>query len=172
MGVAAEAGVVVWQRSVSVRAGIVAGHVVVFSLFLFAGIAQRSPTALVLDGLLGLLLAWNATMVRPSARLERDRLVLQGRFTRRIVDLGDLKQVALTLSQYAWVETRHPIDGHGTTVLKLGMIPWRKTSVGPTASEAVPAIRQRALAAGAKLDPRPTKGTRAPLTWRGTFFGR
>ena len=174
MGDESSTQVLVWRMPTKRRVQYTAMFALFPGFCVLAAVFEREWQAAVAAVVLGALAGFGATMMRQRCTLDDEKLVLQGRFARRTVELKDLRQVALTMSQFAWVQTHHPVDRHGTTVLRLAVIPSVDTwGSGPMeAKEAVPIIRKRAVAAGAKLQPMPARWMAPPLMWRGLFFGR
>lgn len=97
--------------------------------------------------------ALNASAARRSCEVDGRQLRAKGRFASRTVELSDLRQAAIGLAG-VWVQTHHPLDGRGGTVLYLRMIPTSKMSWRgrPVEWDAVELILDRAAAAGAELD--------------------
>jgi len=95
-----------------------------------------------------------ASDVRRRCDLTADRIVVQGRWGRRTVELAELRQAGLAKSGIPWVQTRLPRpDGGDVTLLRLVPL---GLSLGqsPTASaDVVAEIRQRAETCGAQLEP-------------------
>lgn len=109
------------------------------------------------------VMVFTASMGRRSCTIVDGQLRCKGRFAVRAVDLSDLRQAAMGF-QRIWVQTHHPLDRRGGTVLCLRMIPTSNVTISgyPVGRQAVELIRARAVAAGAQLDPPLTRPARAP----------
>jgi hypothetical protein len=107
-----------------------------------------------------------------SCRLEDGRLLAQGRFASRKVDLRDLRQAGAGPMGGVWIQTHHPLAKRGGTSLCLPMISTSKQSAlgMPGGSNAAELIRERAEAAGAELDPPLGKPKMVPKG-KGLMFG-
>jgi hypothetical protein len=154
----------VWQMPLLHKVVVVVAHALLLAALIVILVVAPSTGLAITVAVLAGILVWNALAIRRRCVLDDKQLRLQGRFTRRTVELEDLRQVALTPSRFAWVQTDDP-----PTSIRLGMIPAKRLRTQrkhQIASEAVPIIRQRAEAAGATLEPMPAKGTLPPLGGR------
>ncbi|MGG5259460.1 hypothetical protein [Phycicoccus avicenniae] len=104
--------------------------------------------ALVLLGLYGL------TDLRRKVTVTQDRMVVQGRVARREVALADLVRVALSPASQLWVAT-----GDGSAFYVRMVAPFQDIK-NPGVRDFVTALRERASAAGARLEAE--EGDRSP----------
>jgi hypothetical protein len=158
------AGVVVWglPRALWIMVSIACAALPIATLY---GVSQSPDQVFGWLALVGLtaLMVFTANMGRRSCTIDGGQLRCKGRFATRTVDLSDLRQAAIGFRRI-WVQTHHPLDRRGGTVLCLRMIPTTNATMSgyPIGQQAVELIRARAAAAGAKLDPPLTRQTRAP----------
>lgn len=119
-----------------------------------------------------LLAIWYALgVLRRRCTLDGARLVAQGRFTRRVVPLADLTQVAVARGSTIWVKANHPLAGNDPVCL-LPMAS-KDPSVDGTnvpIAESVLRIRVAAERAGARLEPLPAAHS-TPTPRRNRMFG-
>lgn len=97
--------------------------------------------------------------LRRKATVTSDRLVVQGRVARREVSLADLVRVTLSPQSRLWVAAADGRSFHVRMVAEFADVK------NPGVLDFVPALRERALAAGARLETEDTERSTAP---RGT----
>lgn len=103
--------------------------------------------------LLGL---YGVTELRRKVTVTEDRLVVQGRVTRREVALRDLTRVALSPSVQVWVAT-----ADGTSFYVRMVAPFQDLR-HPGVHDFVAGLRERAVGAGAHLEEEPEERVAAP----------
>ncbi|MDT7727571.1 MAG: hypothetical protein QOI21_4147 [Actinomycetota bacterium] len=117
------------------------------------------------------IFGFNGLMARRSCTLDAERLLAQGRFAIRRVELRDLRQAAIGVGGSVWIQTHQALDKRGGDVLSLRMIPVTGLSGSgyPTGDRAIDLIRARAAAAGAELDP-PLPGRKTAPSRKALIF--
>jgi hypothetical protein len=146
----------VWRVPTPLRVLAVGGYCL-FELLVIFAVTQAPDNPLAWVFLVGLTLlgVFNVAFARRSCTIGAGKLIAKGRFATRRVNLADLRQVAIGAGGHIWIQTHHPLDRRGGTVLSLRMIPVSKLDPngGPSGDRAVRFIRDQAVAAGAELDP-------------------
>lgn len=108
-------------------------------------------------GLLVLLAGfYGVSELRRKVVVESDLLIVQGRVTRRTTRLSTLNRIGISTMARAWVAPR---DGRP---FYLRMLIDEAGWASPGVWEFVPLLRERAMAAGARLQPEPGERTEPP----------
>lgn len=154
---------VVWRPFVGIRVAVL----VVFVPFVLLGLfgILLNPGNLLYYLVVAVLVASLVGELRRRCVLTASRIVAQGRFARREIPLADVRQVGEARDGSVWVQTRETLF-NGDDVTMLRMIPVAKAAArgGVKVHAAVPLIRERAAANGAKLDRALTEPTRPPTS--------